>query len=204
MWGQRAATSIGYDRHDEAVRLALAAVLAALWLAPVAAGGPLLDRAVAGLQSDPVYVEPGAESAVAPPDAERLRAEIDAQGGGPVFVAVLTEATLTETGGEPDGLLQRLRQLVGRGGVYAVAVGDDLRADSTDLGSGEAGRLATQALDAKRSDGTTAVLLDFVDRVGAVRRGDTGGGGSSVGRWLLPVVVGVALLGLLGLRRRRK
>jgi hypothetical protein len=198
---RRALSRLG---EDVAVRLALAAVLAALWLVPAAVGGPLLDRAVTALQSDPVYVDPQAGSAVSPAEADRLRAEIEAQGDGPIFVAVLSQATLAETSGDADGLLQRLRQLVGRGGVYAIAVGDDVRADSTDLASGEAGRLATEALDANRSDGPAAVLLDLVDRVGAARRGDTGGGGSGVGWWPLPVVAVVALLALLGFRRRRK
>jgi hypothetical protein len=202
MKSQRAATPFGYDRHDVAVRLVLAAVLAALWLAPAAAAGPLLDRAVTGLESDPVYVDPQAERALSAGDAERLRAEIEANGGGPVYIAVLPEATLAEAGGEANGLLQRLQQLVGRGGAYAVVVGNHFRAGSTDLASGEAGRLATQALEAKRSDGVTAVLLDFVDRVGAARRGDTGGG-SNVGWWPLLVVAGVALLAFRGFRRRR-
>jgi hypothetical protein len=94
MKSQRAATPFGYDRHDVAVRLVLAAVLAALWLAPAAAAGPLLDRAVTGLESDPVYVDPQAERALSAGDAERLRAEIEANGGGPVYIAVLPEATL--------------------------------------------------------------------------------------------------------------
>jgi hypothetical protein len=204
----RLASHISPFGQDGAVKRLLLAALLALWLVPAASAGPLLDTAVTALQSDPVYVDPQAERAISAADADRLRAEIESNGGGPIYVAVLSDATLAEAGGDAGGVLQRLQQLLGRGGAYAVVAGNHFRAGSTDLATGEAGRLATQALDAKRSDGVAAVLLDWVDRVGAARRGGTGGGGSggsgSNYGWLGIAVV--AVLGFLGLRafRRRR
>src|SRR5207237_10779588 len=113
--------------------------------------------------------------------AARRRREIDAAGAGPVDVAILPAAAENETGGNPDGVLQALHDGLGRPGTYAVVVGRHFRAGSEGvLKPGVAGRLAAAALNAHRSEGVTATLLDFVDRVAAARR--HGGGGNEPSR----------------------
>jgi hypothetical protein len=92
--------------------------------------------------------------------------------------------------------------------VYAGVIGKRFRAGATAgiLPKGEAGRLANEAFKQHEPEGVAAVLLDFVDRVGAARNGGASGGGDSGGRSGLLVLV---LLGLGGgtyalVRRRTK
>jgi hypothetical protein len=91
--------------------------------------------------------------------------------------------------------------------VYAGVIGKQFRAGATAgvLPKGEAGKLAAQAFKQHDSEGVAAVLLDFVDRVGAARGGGSGGGRSN-GPGALHVL---ALLGVGGaayalVRRRNK
>jgi hypothetical protein len=185
----------------------VAALAAALVAAPTAAAGPIVDRAVQALSTNPVYVDPQAE--LAPNlDSSRIRQEIDTAGAGPVYVAVLPRSAESEEGGNPDGVLQAIHDGLGRRGTYAVIVGPHFRAGSDGvLQEGVAGRLATDALDAHRSDGATAVLVDLVDRVadarrhgGTTDRGPSGGGISLIA--LLAVGGGGFLLWRTARRRR--
>jgi hypothetical protein len=50
--------------------LLLASATAALVLVPAAQAGPIIDRAVAALNSDPVYVDPAAELAPSSSDQD--------------------------------------------------------------------------------------------------------------------------------------
>ena len=190
--------------------LAVAAA-AALALAAPAGAGERIDAAVAALQANPVYVDPSAELAIGAADQARLRRKIDTSGAGPVYIAILPLAVENETGGDPDGVLQALHDGLARPGTYAVVVGRHFRAGSEGiLPSGEAGRLATEALKANRGDGVTATLTDFVDRVAEAQRsgdgrsGDRGpgtGGGILIG---LLVFGGIAFLVLRSVHNRRR
>ena len=173
--------------------LLLASATAALVLVPAAQAGPIVDRAVAALNSDPVYVDPAAELAPSSADQDRLRRKIDLAGAGPVYIAILPTAAEREAGGSPDGVLQAIHDALGRKGTYAVVIGRHFRAGSDVLSQGVAGRLATEALDAHRDEGVTATLLDFVARVAAERSGGGNGGGSG-GQ---PSGGGGAVIGLL-------
>jgi hypothetical protein len=193
--------------------LLLAAVSAALVLAPAAQAGPLVDKAVAALQSSPVYVDPGAELAISATDQNRLRQKIDSVGAGPVYIAILPAAAEQEAGGSPDGVLQAIHDALGRKGTYAAVLGRHFRAGSDVLASGVAGRLATEALDSHRGQGVTPTLLDFVDRVASERAGGASGGGgggggqpSSGGSALIGLLVagGVGFLLIRGVRKRRQ
>ena len=90
---------------------------------------------------------------------------------GPVYIAILPAiaaekrraATRPRSSGSSTTTL-------GRDGTYAVVVGNHFRALSNTLAQGEAGKLATEALNAHSSDGVTAMLVDFVDRVGVGAR----------------------------------
>jgi hypothetical protein len=172
------------------------ALAAALALVPAARAGPILDRTVAALGSDPVYVDPAAELAVSTGDQDRLRSTIDASRAGPVYVAILPSVAEREAGGNPDGVLQAIHDALGRKGTYVVVVGRHFRAGSDGvLPQGVAGRLATEALAAHRGEGVTATLVDFVGRVAAERAGGPGGGGAGDGGQ--PSSGGGALIGLL-------
>ncbi|MFL5945937.1 MAG: hypothetical protein ACJ74C_10955, partial [Gaiellaceae bacterium] len=175
--------------------LAVAAA-AAFATAPVAYAGVRIDAAVSALQTSAVYVDPAAELAIGGAEQDRLRSAIDSAGAGPVYVAILPLATENETGGDPDGVLEAIHDGLGRRGTYAVVVGRHFRAGSDGvLASGEAGRLATEALNAHRGDGVSATLIDFVQRVAAARQNGTsepGGGGGEE-----PGTGGGVLIGLL-------
>jgi hypothetical protein len=183
------------------MRLAVVMLLA-LVLAPVAGAGRYVDRAASALATDPVYVDPAATYHV---DAGALRREIEARGDGPIYIAVLPAAALTEGGGAATGVIDELRRSLGRRGVYAAVVGNHFRAESDDLARGQAGKLATAAFDAHRSDGVQAVLLDFVDRVGAARRGESSGrgGGGFSWWWVILPALAVFLIYRTVQRRRR-
>jgi hypothetical protein len=122
-----------------------------------------LDDIASALRREPVYVEPGAERALPDADAARLREAI-IQAGTPVYVAVLPASASDAFGGDPAAVASELAEKVGLDGTYAVVVGDSLRAGSSVLPPGRAADLAVESL-ASGGDDTTAVLLNFVDRV---------------------------------------
>jgi hypothetical protein len=170
------------------VRL-LVVLLLALSFAPAASAGAIVNRAAQALAGDSVYVDPAATT-VSKTDADRLRREIASKGKGPIYIAVLPKAALAEAGGSAVGIADELHGILARRGVYAVVAGNQFRAESTDLGQGEAGRLATAAFRARHNDGVAPTLLDFVDRVGAARSGSSSGG-RSFGWWPI-VILGIA------------
>ena len=193
----------GAARPDRVKRglVLVGAAAAALMLAVSARAGEQIDAAVAALQSTPVYVDPNAELAIDDADQARLRRKIDSAGAGPVYIAILRGSAEEETGGDPDGVLDAIHDALGRSGTYAVVVGRHFRAGSEGvLPPGEAGQLATDALNAHRGEGVTATLLDFVDRVAAAQRtgGSDGGGGDEPGAGG-GVLIGLLVLGGVGL-----
>ena len=159
--GGRAGVQTGVMR-----RLALVALFL-LVAGPAAAQTGVLDRAAAGLRSDPVFVDPGAERAD-DVDADRLRGRIR-DANAPIFVAVLPAAAADEVGGDVNRLPQELGTRSGVAGTYGVVAGNSFRAGSNTLPAGRAGALATAAFQAHSGDGTQAVLDDFVERVAAVQ-----------------------------------
>src|SRR6476661_1440923 len=152
--------------------------LAVLLATASTASAAQLDDAAAALRSSPVYVAPGAKPGLSAAEQQRLRGAI-ANADTPVFVAVVPASALDETGGDADLFVRRLYDAEGQPGTYAVVAGNRFRAGSSTLKSGQAGELATKAIDAHRSDGVGATLVDFVDRVGAAERGGSSGGGGS-------------------------
>jgi hypothetical protein len=170
----------------------LAVLVAALALAPAAHAELTLPQVAAKLKTDAVYVAPDAEEQV---DAARVRQEIDSANAGSIYVAVLPDRM-----GDPQEVLRTLIDDVHRDGTYAVIVGNHFRAGS-DTVSG-AGELATEAIDAHGSDGATATLVDFVDRV-ADRKHHPGSSPSGAG-WILPALLVVGLIVFLVWRSRRR
>ena len=186
------------------MRLVLPLVLA-LAFTGTAAAGPIVDRAATALRSDPVYVDPAAEKTITPAQAARVRTEIETNAHGPVYVAVLPNGALNEAGGDAVGVADELARELGNPGVYAVVAGGHFRALSTDLGRGEAGKLAAQAFKAHHSDGMAATLVDFVDRVGDARTGKGGSGRSFGNIGLFPILLigGIIFFGYRKLKQRR-
>jgi hypothetical protein len=180
----------------------LVVLLLALALAPAAAAGTIIDRTSQALQNDAVYVDPSATT-VSQAQSEMLRREIALKGNGPIYIAVLPKAALAEAGGSAVGIADELHRMLARRGVYAVIAGNQFRAESTDLRPGKAGKLATEAFRAHRTDGVTPTLLDFIDRVGAARSGSSGGG-KSFGWWPIAIVVIAGLFVYRAIRRRRQ
>jgi hypothetical protein len=154
-----------------------------------------------------VYVDPAAQE---PVDAAAVRREVERAAPGPMYVAVLPAAALQEAGGDPDGVLLALHARLGRRGTYALVVGNHFRAGSQGvLRQGVAGELATQALDARRGEGPTAVLTYFVDLVAQARRnggqapgGNPGGGGITLLALLALGGVGFVVFRTLRARQR--
>jgi MYXO-CTERM domain-containing protein len=180
----------------------LAVVVAAFVLAPAAGAQTELSDVAQQLRSQPVYVDPSTDL-VSDEEASSLRRQIDEEADGPLFIAILPESFRGD--GSTTDVAMQLGRLVRTAGVYAVVVGDEFRAVSTDLPSGAAGRLATEAFEAHRDAGVAAVLSDFVSRVGEARQdaGESGGEGSSF--WPVGLAIGVlALLGFGFVRRRRR
>jgi hypothetical protein len=143
---------------------------------------------VSGLAAGRVFVDPDAELALSPGEANELRTTV-ADAGTPVYVAIVPDASAPE-GSDVDALLQAVVEQSDQPGTYALIAGDTLRAASlrTPLGQGEAGRLATTALDAHRSEGPLAVLSDFVERTdrAVAARTSAGGTGSDAGTTASP------------------
>ena len=161
------------------VRTLLAAV--ALFAGSFTAG-PVVDDAAAGLRQDPVYVHPDASGVLDADAAADLRSAIR-EGDRPIYIAVLPLAAQEEAGGL-DELASALGQAVGLRGTYAVVTSQGFRAASNDLGTGVAGRLATDAFNDARDGGAEGVLAAFVERVNDVSAegsGSSGGSGSGSG-----------------------
>jgi hypothetical protein len=195
----------------QAARALLIVFVVGLVLVPAANAGVIVDRAVAGLRSDPVYVDTAAERALDDAAADRLRERIANAGAGPVYVAVLPDEARIEAGGDADAVVDLVHRGLGRDGTYVALVGNRFRAGSTEFPAGVVPQLATEAFREHGNDGVEPTLLAFVDGVAAARRGEPTAAeereesdGSS--GWLLPVLVGVGAGGIgdVTLRRRRR
>jgi hypothetical protein len=185
----------GRDRLPLPLAGIAAALAVALVFALPAAAQDAIDEAVGGLKSSPVYVDPRSRDVLSPDEATRIAREIDQKNAGPMYIVVMPGSVADTVGGDPVGVLREIQSRLGRPGTYAGIIGSHFRAGATGgiLERGEAGKLATEAFKAHQSEGAAAVLMDFVDRVGAARNGGGDGssdGGSSAG--------GLIVLGLLG------
>jgi hypothetical protein len=185
-------------------RALLVCLVAVLAFPAIAEAGEIIDRAAAGLQSDPVYVDPAAKPTISAEDADRLRERIATSGAGPVYVAVLPAGARNEAGGDATSVIEELSKSVRRRGTYAVVVDGQFRAASSVLGRGEAARVATDAFEEHRDDGLAATLLAFVDGVAAERSASGDGSSDDTSLWPILAVVGAGAFGFVLLRRRRR
>ena len=109
------------------VLVALLGILLVLLLPGVAAAGPYLDQTVSALRQQNVFVADGAKEVLRPATVDKLKADA----GANMFVAVLPQAALQETGGNPDQFLTQIGRQVGKEGVYALVAGTHFRAGAT-------------------------------------------------------------------------
>src|ERR671911_252246 len=184
----------------------LALVLA---VAAPAHGQGALSEASRALDSNPVYVDESAERALTDSEVERLREQIRERGAGPLYLVVLPESAGDEAGDDPAGALREIAQELRQPGTYAGVIGNSFRAGSVGVDV-PASELARESLDARGTDGTFAVLSDFIARVGEARSGgggSSGGGGDGGGGfpWFLALLIGLPLAAIaLGRRRQHK
>lgn len=166
-------------------RVTLAALLGGLLLLllpGVAVAGQYVDRAVAGLLKNPLYVDPDARSVLKPETVEYLESALG-KVGTPMYVAVLPEAALPETADDPDQLLAEIGRGVDREGVYTLVAGGYFRAGASPRSGFRTGfipGLATQAAKDNPKDKDAAVV-NFTARVRtAVAQGQSGAGSAPV------------------------
>src|SRR5918993_1576486 len=172
----------GRGQSMSMLRILLLALLVALFAAPAASAQDVVGEAADALASDPVYIDPSAERALSDAEADALRRRIEERNAGPLYVAILPNSAKAEGGGSAQGVAQAIAQRLDRPGTYAVVAGGSFSAGSTDVrGTGDQ---ATAALQEHKDESTSAVLLNFVDRVGELRAGrspDSGSGGDGGG-----------------------
>ena len=150
--------------------LALVVALALHVLAPAAHAGPLIDRAAQQLAGDNVYVDPAASPKISAGEAQRLRDRITSSGAAPMYVAVMPQRIVRETGGSAASALLGIGRRVGRSGTYVLVAGRHMDAAATGdvLPRGEATKLRDEAIKAGNGDLAT-ILLGLTDRIGAAR-----------------------------------
>ena len=166
-------------------RGALAALLGGLLLLllpGVAEAGQYLDRTVAGLRQQPLYVDAKARAVLKPETVEYLRTALN-RVGVQMYIAVLPEAAKQETGGDPDKLLAQIGNGVNREGVYVLVAGSSFRAGASPNSGFRKGvipGLASQAASSNQGNEDAAVV-NFTERVRiAVAQGQAGNGGAPV------------------------
>ncbi len=177
--------------------------------APPAHAGELIDRAVAGLQANNVYVDPDADPKLSDADVEQVSDAIVEDRAGPLYVVNAPADIAREAGGDPAAALGEIARGLNKEGTYVIVSGRRIRALSSVLDSGVAGELATEAIEAEGSGGAGPILVDFSRRVGeAAANGgaapDSGGSGPGVGGVLVLGLLGVGGTALLVSRRKRR
>jgi hypothetical protein len=185
-------------------RPVVAVLAAAVTVAPSASahGGGIIKAALDGLRSgDPLYIDASAIPTLEPTEAAALRQRL-ASAGGDVYIAILPADAQHELA-SADAVLEAIVGGIGRDATYAVVVGGQLRASSTELEPGRAAELARLAAEKTGNEGLAATLTAFVD--GVAEESDAGGSGLSrtAVAALIPVLAGLALLATLVRARRR-
>jgi hypothetical protein len=184
--------------------LPLIALVLVLLPAPAQArAGRLIDRAVDGLRSDNVYIDPAADPTLTPAEVAALRDRIAGERAGPLYVVVAPARIAAEAGGDPGQALREIGRSLGRDGTYVIVAGRRIRALSTVLDRGRAGELAAAAIDGHGGD-PAAILDDFTRRVGAELGSAGAGQGIGAGGLVLLGLIGAGgVAALVGRRRSR-
>jgi hypothetical protein len=187
----------------------LATLLLLGLLAGPAAAVPV-EQVVSELGKAPVYVDP--EAGVGISQGALLGPVENAD--PPIYIAVLSAASVQENGGTLNDLGQAIASGVNQSGTYMVTAGRSWVAASDTIGSARAQELARQAFQEHQGD-PQAALLQWVDGVAASAQGepaaqsggDGGGGGAGGVIAAVAVVTALAVGGgalIFGARRRRR
>src|SRR2546423_10769459 len=104
--------------------LILAAALVALAVSPAAQAGPILERTVAALRSDPVYQDSDAQYFLDLTAQTEVRAEIAAKTDHDVYAAMLPAAAVSEDGGL-DVFMRQLVARVNPHGTFGILAGNE-------------------------------------------------------------------------------
>ena len=154
------------------VASAAALATAAPAFALVGAGASEIDKAVQGLRSSPVYVDPHSANVLSRQDATRVASEIETRNAGPMYVVVLPGAAADAVGGDPVGVLREIQSQLGRPGVYAGIKGAKLKRKNSTPGQVKAAgfprvRVAQAARHASAvKHGKAAAVLGAVGAAG--------------------------------------
>ena len=191
----------------------LAALVAALIMAAVPAAATTFDDVGQALRADGFYQDPEAEVQLSAGEQDDVRQAIT-DAGTPLFFAVLPKAALDSVGGDPNTVLERMRNSTGRAGTYAVVIGSSNEAYGFQGRStlGQVGDLAAAAYADNLTDPAGA-FIQFANEVGA--RADSGaltssgsgtssgGGSSATGLLVVLGLAGAGAAGLIGFTRHR-
>jgi hypothetical protein len=165
-------------------------------------------QAASALRTDPVFVHPDAESNLDEDDVDRLRERVAESQAGPIYIAVLPDDARMETGGDASEVVQLLGNTLARDGTYAVVVGEEFWAGSTEYEAGTVPAIADEAVREQGEEGVSAVLMYFVDRLNeAAQGGSTNTEDPSSGVGFLPVVLilgALALVAFMVTKRRKR
>jgi hypothetical protein len=169
----------------------------------------VVAEAAAALRTDPVFVHPDAEADLDENDANRLRDRVADSQAGPVYIAVLPDDARLEAGGDASEVVQLLGNTLARDGTYAVVVGEEFWAGSTEYEPGTVPDIADEAVREQGEEGVSAVLMYFVDRLNEVAQGGSPSNEDpSSGVGFLPVVLILGALALVAFavtqRRKRR
>ena len=160
----------------------------------------MVDRAIAALRSDPVYVDPGAERAISAADADRAATGDPRRGRRRRCTSRSSRAARwAATGGagrRRDAAARRRRASPAPTRSWPAnrfrALSDDPKVRTRRW---RRGRRRRRSRARRRDDDfVTATLLDFIDRMGAVRGGGNPDAASAA--WIAPVLL--VLLGVGG------
>jgi hypothetical protein len=200
--------------HVRRVLATLVMMCAGAVLTLTPASATTFDDVGQALRADSLYQDPQAEVQLSTSEQQAVRQSI-ADAGTPMFFAVLPTAALNDAGGDPNSVLERMRNSTGRAGTYAVVIGSSnsaygLQARST-LGS--VGDLAATAYSNNR-DNPAGALVELANEVGAraaagglqsggAAGSESGSGPSAVGLLAFVGVAGAGVVGLIGYTRRK-
>ena len=197
-------------------RLPLLTALLLLVLVPAAQAQtttvPTVDDIVEGIATEGIYVAPGAEDQLSADEVAALRQEIATADVGAVYVAVLPQDVIAQTGNSEEALARAVVEAAQRPGVYAFVIGRRFiageagPADQRVFDRSEVPAIRNEVLQANQGASVATLLSDFVSRLSAAEAGGGSSGGGGAGGFGFAGILALLGLGVGGvaLAKRRK